>query len=138
MKYLALLLLAGCVHAKWTDSIPAKNPAPPPVMVARGTDGDIDWKCELNDLNDSLAWVQCDFHDRSPFWLMTSACINVSFFDQATGKLVVESREICSGPLLYNGNSTNYAAFQKENRVTLRKCGESLDLCVMLAGPEKE
>jgi hypothetical protein len=132
-KFLLILplLLAGCFHVTWSDSKAAPAPTPRvPDIIARGTDGIVNYSCQLEELNESLAWVQCDFHNGKP--VTENACIKVSFYDE-TGKLVVESRRFCSGTLPPNQDSTNYAAFQKENRVTLRRCGELLDLCVMLA-----
>lgn len=129
------LLLVGCFHETWNDK-PAVPEPQVPVIIARGTDGITSWACNVEELNDALVWVKCDFHNGKP--VTESACIKVGFYDNATGKPVVESRRFCSGVLTPNDNSTQYAAFIKENRRTLRRCGELLDLCVMLAGPADE
>lgn len=135
-----LLLLTGCFRYTWSESTPIENPPAPPVIIARGTDGINEWKCQLTELNSALAMVECDFRNNWPNIARNStanSCIQVGFFGEKSGKLVVGSRKICSGPLKTGETSVNYAAFQKENRVALRKCGELLDLCVMLAGPDK-
>lgn len=133
------LILTGCFHATWNDSKPAPLPKedPIPVIIARGTDTINSWDCSLEELNTSLVWVECKFTNHWPAIAGNStanSCINVGFYDETTGKLVVESRKICSGPLRTGQISTNYAAFIKENRRSLRACGELLNLCVMLAG----
>jgi hypothetical protein len=138
MKYLLLLLaLAGCAHTEPPPANPVEDSKPPVVLIALGTDGFIDWRCELTELNDKLVWIPCKFHNRNPA-TTTGACIRVSFYDERTGKLVVQSRKVCSGILKPDDISENYAAFIKENRATLQRCGEVLDLCVMLAGAEKQ
>lgn len=140
------LFLAGCFHHTWNDkptTTPKEEVAPGtseeatiPMIIALGTDGKVNWSCKLEELNDSLVWVKCDFHNSKT--VPESACTKVGFFNNQTNKLVVESRKVCSGPLAVGATSTNYAAFIKENRVALRACGELLDLCVMLAGPADE
>lgn len=135
-----LLALTGCFHYTWSEPSPVENPPPPPVIISRGTDGINEWSCKLEELNPALAWVECKFTNTWPSIAGNStanSCIQVRFWDDASSRLVVESRKVCSGPLRTGENSTNYAAFQKENRVALRKCGELLDLCVMLAGSAK-
>lgn len=134
---LPVLLLVGCKSVVIAPS-PVESPEPPPAIIARGTDGINEWACELKELNPALAWVECSFHNNWPAIAGRStadSCIRVRFFSEQSSKLVVESRKVCSGPLTAGATSVNYAAFQKENRVTLRSCGELLDLCVMLAGP---
>lgn len=137
MKYLVLLFtllsLSGCFHATFYDTKPVQ---PPPIMVATGTDGDLDWRCELKELDESLVWVQCDFHNQTIAWAAAQNCVRVSFYNESDGKLVAQSRRVCSGLLPYQASSTNYAAFEKENRKALRKCGERLSSCVMLAGED--
>jgi hypothetical protein len=132
MKYLALaaLLVVGCASTQPQPVAPKEDPIP--TIIARGTDGLVDWSCTVEELNDKLVWIPCEFHNRNP--AMISSCIKVSFYDEVSGKLVVESRKFCSGPLAPNENKTNYAAFIKEKRQTLQRCGELLNLCVMLAG----
>lgn len=130
------VLLVGC-KVVWSTPKPVENPEPPPTIIARGTDGVNEWACELTTFNPALAWVECKFHNTWPAIARNStadSCIQVRFFDEQSSKLVVESKKLCSGPLRAGETSVNYAAFQKENRVALRSCGELLDLCVMLAG----
>lgn len=135
MKYLALafLLLTGCAG---TPAPVAPVEPPPPVIIARGTDGLVDWSCHVEELNDKLVWVPCEFHNKTPN-IIVSSCIEVTFYDRLTMTPVVESRRFCSGPMATNENKTNYAAFIKEKRQALQRCGELLDLCVMLAGPSQ-
>src|SRR5271166_4998173 len=117
MKYLLLplLLLLGC-QATWPPPSPLEKPDPPPTIIASGTNGQVEWRCQLSEL--SPAVVQCDF--RNPLkQAVPSACLTVAFFDEESHKLVVESRKVCSGPLPSLGTNTNYVAFQKENRVAL-------------------
>jgi hypothetical protein len=126
----ALLVLAGCA------STPIQPVTPPednvPVIIALGTDGLVDFSCQVEELNDKLVWVPCKFHNRNP--AMISSCVQVTFYDRVTMKPVVESRKFCSGLIAPNENKTNYAAFIKEKRQALQRCGELLDLCVMLVG----
>lgn len=138
MKYLLpfVLCLTGCFHYTWSESKPVEKEPDPPAIIARGTNGSVDWNCQLTTYNDALAWITCGFQNKTAN-AQPSACIKVSFYDEATGKLVVASRDVCSGILPAKDTSERYAAFQKENRVTLRRCGELLDLCVMLAGPSQ-
>ena len=135
MKYLLLaLLLAGCNwYSGHTPDVPVETLPPTPVMIANGTSGAIDWSCRLTEFNQTLAWVQCKFANISAK-PADQVCIRVTFFDEETGKIVADSQTICSGFLLQSGASTNYVVFQKEKRASLRKCGEKLALCVMLAG----
>ena len=132
---LATILLAGCNwYSGYTPPpTPVENPPPPPVMIARGTNGQVEWRCELTEYNQTLAWVQCEFRNKLTVPVQP-ACIRVMFFDEETGKIVADSQTICSGFLLSDGTSTNYVAFMKEKRARLMKCGEKLGLCVMLAG----
>ena len=134
MKFLLpfVILLIGCFQYTWNDPTPVENPPVPPAIIARGTSGMVDWQCHLSELNHELAWVQCDFQNKLHM-AVGPACLRISFYDNATSKLVIESRTVCSGILPALETSTRYAAFQKENRVALRKCGENLGLCVMLA-----
>lgn len=133
MKYLLplVILLMGC-QATWNPPSSLEKPAPPPTMIAVGTNGSVEWHCELTELNSSLAWVECEFHNTLER-AVPSACLTIDFFDENNHNLIVESRKLCSGLLAATDVNTNYAAFQKEQRVTLRKCGEDLGLCVMLA-----
>lgn len=128
------LLLAGCFHATWSDKPAAPQVPDHPVILAKGTNKDVNWTCSLEQLNESLVWVQCDFENQQKHQV-PSACVRVSFYDEGSGRLVVEGRPVCSGIMQPGDVSQRYVAFQKENRVTLRKCGELLDLCVMLADP---
>lgn len=134
MKYLLslVLLLTGCASSFRTASPAIENPPPPPIVIAAGSNGQVEWRCQLNDLNPVLAWVECDFRNTLPR-AVSPACITVTFFDEASHKLIAESRKFCSGVMPAWHVSTNYAAFYKENRKALRKCGDDLSLCVMLA-----
>src|ERR1700681_2546129 len=142
MKYFlatCLLLLTGCFHYTWNSSQPPKMDKPDwnPTQIARGTDGINSWACTDVDVNSNLVWIECKFHNNWPAIAgnsVATSCVRVRFFDEHSDKLVVESRKVCSGPLKVGQESTNYAAFIKKDRDTLRKCGEMLDLCVMLAG----
>jgi hypothetical protein len=136
MKYLllTLLILVSC-QTTWNPPTSLEKPSPPPAIIARGTDGTIHWACQLQDLNPALAWVECRFTNNNVINSTTGTCIQVRFFSEESSKLIVESRALCSGSLGPGGSFINYAAFQKEKRVALRKCGELLDLCTMLAGP---
>lgn len=128
------LLLVGCFHATWNDK-PATPQVPDhPVIIARGTNKDVNWTCSLEDYNESLAWIQCDFENQQHH-AVPSACIKVAFYDNGNGKQVVDSRPVCSGILPALDSSERFVAFNKEKRVALRACGELLDLCVMLADP---
>jgi hypothetical protein len=90
----------------------------------------MEWSCEETDVNDSLIWVRCDFHNTSPFG--QEACIRIIFNDNVTRQEVVESRKLCSGPLWAGGTNENYAAFFKEKRQTLaQSCGPQLQNCYM-------
>ena len=139
MKYLfALLALTmGCASTPVPKPSAVENPPAPPVAITSGTDraSDVNWRCELTEVNPSLAWVQCNFHNRSIVWDLTSACITVTFYDETSGQLVVESRKVCSGPLSVDGISSNYAAFTKNDRKALQRCGADLSYCVMLSQP---
>ncbi len=135
MKYFLVVLLAlvGCASA------PQPQPAAPkedntPIIIARGTDGNVDWVCNVENLNDKLVWIPCEFHAKEA---TSGACITVGFFDETTGKPVEESRKFCSGPMQADEIKTNYAAFIQGKRKGLQACGELLDLCVMLAGNAK-
>ena len=136
MKYLLpfILCLTGCYHHTWNDAPATPKEDHIPIIIARGTDGNVNWTCQTEDLNDKLVWVPCEFQAKEA---TSGACIKVVFYDEATMKPVVEGRKFCSGPLKAGENKTNYAAFIKENRMALRRCGELLDLCVMLAEPAK-
>ena len=128
--FLFALLLIGCASTPVQPVAPKEDPIP--VIIARGTDGKVSWKCQVEEMNDKLVWVPCEFHNEKTS--LNSSCITVTFYDQLTMKPVVESRKICSGPLAPNDFKMNYAAFIKDKRATLQRCGELLDLCVMLAG----
>lgn len=131
MKYslLMLLALAGCASAPPKPTVTAKDDTTP-VIVARGTDGNVDWVCNVENLNEKLVWIPCEFHAREA---TPGACVTVGFYDEVTGKPVMESRKFCSGPLQADEIKTNYAAFIQGKRRGLQACGELLDLCVMLA-----
>jgi len=132
MKYFLLaLLLIGCAKPEYTPG-PNDQPAPHPLIIAEGTSGPVDWACQVEDLNDKLVWVECNFKNAVHF-PVGSVCVNVNFYDEEAKKLVVGSRNVCSGPLLTLGTSTNYAAFTKEKRQALQQCGDNLQSCVMLA-----
>ena len=137
MKYLALLVIAlsliSCAQTTWPPPSAIENPPPPPVIISSGTSGEVDWSCQLTELNPALAMAACDFQNKLPR-AVPPVCITLAFFDDKGGDLVVESRPLCSGLLPAHHLSTNYAAFQKEKRVALRKCGDDLHVCVMLAG----
>jgi hypothetical protein len=140
MRKLLLLLfvLVGCQTPVVAPS-PAESSPPVPGIIARGTDGINDWSCSLEELNHDLVWVKCDFQNHFPKIAGNStanSCTKVTFYDEGTMKPVVQSRKVCSGPLHVGAKSENYAAFIKKDRVALRRCGELLDLCVMLAGNE--
>jgi hypothetical protein len=100
------------------------------VIIASGASGPTVWTCQVQELNSALVWVECNFNNHSED--INNVCIRVGFVDKETKMLVVESRKVCSGPLQPNENSTNYAAFFKEKRTVLQKCGETLSSCVML------
>lgn len=133
---LALPLLVGCAQTTWKAPTEMERPASSVAILASGTDGLIHYQCDVSEVNSPLVWVECKFKNDST--AMDKTCINVSFFDEVTGDLVVQSQKVCSGVLMPTQISTNYVAFQKENRVTLRKCGELLDLCVMLTTREDQ
>lgn len=135
MKYLALafLLLVGCA----SEPPPAPVTPPPPTIIARGTDGLVDWVCQVEELNDKLVWIPCEFHNKTPH-MKISSCIEVTFYDQLTMTPVAGSRRFCSGPIAPNENKISYAAFIKEKRQALQRCGELLGSCVMLAGPTQK
>ena len=135
MKYslLLLLALAGCASAPPKPTVTAKDDTTP-VIIARGTDGNVDWVCNVENLNEKLVWIPCEFHAKEA---TNGACVMVGFYDEATGKPVMESRKFCSGPLQADEIKTNYAAFIQGKRRGLQACGELLDLCVMLASPAK-
>lgn len=135
MKYLLpfVLLLTGCFHATWPPPSPIENPLPPPVIIAKGTNGEVSWNCRVSEHNDALTMVECQFDKETKHDVAIPACIKVGFFDEVDNKLVVESRQVCSGILIGQENSLGYVAFNKEKRLTLRRCGELLDLCTMLA-----
>ncbi len=122
-------ILAGCAS---TPAPVAPKEDPVPTIIANGTDGNVTWKCQVEELNDKLVWVPCEFHNEKTTG--TSACIKVTFYDNVSLKPVLESRKVCSGLLSPHENKVNYAAFIKEKRQALQRCGELLDLCVMLAG----
>lgn len=129
-SFLFALLLAGCASTTVQPAAPKEDPVP--TIIARGTDGLVEWKCQLEELNDKLVWIPCEFHNVNP--AITSSCIKITFYSEADMKPVVESRKICSGLLSPNEIKMNYAAFIKDKRATLQSCGELLNLCVMLAG----
>jgi hypothetical protein len=130
---IALLVLAGCAE---TPIQPVAPEIPLPVIVARGTDGLVDYSCTVEELNDKLVWIPCEFHNRNP--AIISSCIKVTFYSEMTLTPVAESRKICSGLLGPNETKINYAAFIKEKRAALQRCGELLGSCVMLAGHTQE
>lgn len=128
MKYLFLWFLIAC------SSQPTITADPPevPIQIARGTNGKINWSCELQELDEQHAKVRCSFSNDSD--VANNACIRVSYYNEQTDTLISESNQICSGNLNPEKSEIKDAVFVKNNRKALQKCGELLDLCVMLAG----
>lgn len=125
----ALLVLAGCASAPVQPLTPKEDPAP--TIITLGANGKMSWSCQVEELNDKLVWIPCSFHNESE--VETSTCIQVSFYTESAGVLVAKSRKVCSGLVSVYETQTNYAAFIKEKRQALQRCGEQLNLCVMLA-----
>lgn len=117
-------------------------------MIARGTDGINEWYCTDTDSNRNLVWVECKFRNT---WYPNVAgastdnsCIRVRFYEAATMLKVVESRQICSGPLKAREEATKYVAFEdrpaKDPKPVHRMdrsnitntCGADFKKCVML------
>ena len=128
MKHLLLLFLISCTSK---DSI-VVDPPEVPIQIARGTDGKISWRCELRELDERHAKVRCSFTNNSE--VEDNACIKVSYYDEQTDELISESDQFCSGTLAPQRSQVYDALFYKNKRKALQKCGELLDLCVMLAG----
>lgn len=139
MKYLLfiLLLLTGCFHYVWNDPSAIENPPPSPVQVAKGTDGEVSWVCQQQEVNESMVMIQCDFHNNlitDKTHIMSQTCIRISYYNEITTELVAESKKVCSGWLATGADSSGNAAFIKDKRRALQKCGTDLRSCVMLAG----
>jgi len=103
-----------------------------PTIITSASNGSINLTCQVQELNPALVWVECNFNNHSKH--VDNVCIRVRFFDKTTADEIAESRKVCSGPLQPNEKFVNYAAFYKENRVALQKCGEMLSSCDMLTG----
>lgn len=118
-------------------------------LVARGTDGINEWYCTDTDANPNLVWVECGFRNT---WTPNVAggstdnsCIRVRFYETATMLKVVESRQICSGPLKAKEETTKYVAFEdlspknprpvhRMDRTNITNtCGTDFKKCIMLA-----
>jgi hypothetical protein len=128
MKYLLslLLVLSGCYHATQT-SVPEK------AVLHQSTNGridDIHFSCEQEEVNESLVWVTCRFTNVG---LSTqNKCLRISYFKYENDQVTI-SRDVCSGPLVANQSSSNYAAFTQNERKVLRSCGVNLENCAMMA-----
>jgi hypothetical protein len=132
MKLLFLSLLLGFSCTQNTPAVPSSETSPVPIQVSLGTDGKLYWRCQLQGLNQDSAQVSCNFHNESIDTL--NSCIRVSYYDNEDGRLVAQSQQICSGLLTPGTSSDKMAIFMENNRRALQNCGESLNLCVMLAG----
>lgn len=122
--FVSFIMLLGCAPAQ--TYTPPKAPGP----VATGSFRDMEWNCEETDINDVLVWVRCEFRNNAP--PIKEVCIKVVYDNIAESKEVVESRELCSGPLWSGGTYENYAAFFRESRKTLADgCGPKLEKCRM-------
>ena len=153
MKYLLLLLLVFCSMScmvRWSPSpipvIVTEKGYVTPIIVSYGSNGINEFKCQVEEVNASVIWVSCNFHNLWPNIAGNStanSCIRVRFFDQGYQQLLVQSRQICSGPLRAGEKSVNYAAFFKEDRLILRRCFELFDqgklgTCAMLVNNIEE
>jgi hypothetical protein len=141
MKYLlfTLLLLAGCGAQTWQAPTAIENPQHRTMFVARGTNGVNSWSCTDEEVNDKLVWVRCGFINQWPAIAGKStanSCVRVGFYTEEGGLPIAQSRQVCSGPLQAGGTSINYAAFTGKERSALKRCGSSLNYCVMLVEPE--
>src|SRR5215472_17130865 len=113
MKYLVLLLaLAGCASSTPKPTITAKDDVTP-VIIARGSNGSVDWICNVENLNDQLVWIPCEFHAKED---TSGVCIRVGFYDVATNKPIMETKNFCSGAIKADEIKTNYTAFIKGRR----------------------
>ena len=132
-RYLTLIVMLACSsstpleYKSPIDEIPAV-----PVQIARGTDGKTEWMCQLQKLDQSKVEVECQFHNNSKE--ANETCIKVSYYDNESNNLVTESSQICSGLLVSQNDNLVRTTFVKNKRRALQRCGELLDLCVMLAG----
>ena len=126
MKYLLLLLaLTSCTTTKAV--VPANVEV---VHSSTGIAHQLTWRCQEEDINDKLVWVECDFKNYAPY--INNVCINVSYISRQTITEVAGSRQMCTGPLWSNAETANYAAFVKEQREALNKaCGPKLVNCYM-------
>jgi hypothetical protein len=127
MKYLLLVLLtlAGCVPEY--NIVPVSKTE---VHSSTGIAHQLTWRCQEEDINDKLVWVECDFKNYAPY--INNVCINVSYISRQTITEVAGSRQMCTGPLWSNAETANYAAFVKEQREALNKaCGPKLVNCYM-------
>lgn len=131
-----VLALLGCASVPKPQAVVAHDP--PVVVIARGTNVNTNWRCDVEELNPALVWVECDFQNNQAV-AVESICIKADFYNEQTDRLVAESNnQVCSGVLLAHGSHTGFVAFTDTNRKALQVCGSDLSSCVMLAGPRSE
>lgn len=132
MKYLWMLplVLVGCASPQHRSTLPSA-----PLQISKGFDPPVSWTCEQQEVNSALVWIECTFEDNSPEkHFSAGSCIDVSYYDEIGGDLVVSSRKICSGLIAPGEEPMAYVAFRGEDRQKLdEKCGPDLSKCIMLA-----
>jgi|ERR1700722_4624601 len=129
MKYLLLLLLAGC--APTLTPLGMEVQSPERTQISSGFDPPVKWTCEQAEINSALVWVECSFSATATS--TQGSCIDIAYYEKTSGDLVASSRVFCSGPIMAGQKKEGYAAFVREERKKLNKCGTNMNHCVMLA-----
>lgn len=124
MRYLLLLMLAGCVQTTWKQEV--QSPPGPRTAMSWSPDHKIGYSCQQQDVNQALVWVECDFHNFSA--RTDDICIEVVY--RQGKREIARSRPLC-GIILAQEVDTNYAAFNKERRQALTVCGPKLEMCTL-------
>lgn len=146
MKHLSaflLCLLTSCYpYGKYSyDPIQSAEPTPP--QYSSGIYKGVHWGCSQEEVNNKLVWVKCDFENVST--KLVNICINVGYraSDEYSG-YVVNHRVLCTGLLMPNSRTENYAAFvdykdKLDERSALRNlCGHNLKYCYMITFADKQ
>jgi hypothetical protein len=135
------LVLIGCASAPahHHSILPQDKPITVvPQQIASGFSSPFIWRCEQQEVNPALVWIECNFKnlsnpDPTNPWISAPPCIDVGYYEEKTGKLVVASRKLCAGFLSCGEEKQLYVAFRNEDRAKLnQKCGPTLSECVML------
>lgn len=131
MRKFLLFLLPALVLA-CEPVIPKPTYAESPLdnkVVALSHNSTMEWKCTQDEINDSVIWFNCKFHNMSQL-NDQQACLKMTYYTGVTQEVVATSRVACTGPVDAGLTTNTYVAFQKQPRKeVLVICGADSSYC---------